>query len=123
MSFIPPIIFNDFDEVPFHGFLNYLYDPAVTGFRAVTPGDFVGASGAAGVTQDAIVRGQITGVSMIAAGHKSITIFTSSDWIGDVQSVYFPANASETYPYIQGDTLSSLTISGTTGILYYSTIG
>lgn len=73
--------------------------------------------------QDAITRGAYTNTQTIAAGYKCITVFTSSDWVGNVQGIPFPANATETYPAQVGDTLGTLLIEPSVGTLYFSTIG
>jgi hypothetical protein len=90
---------------------------------SVTTGGALRVTSAGSGVQDTIARGSMIASASIAAGFKCITIFTSTDWVGTVAGVTFPANATETYPAPTGDTLSALAVVRTAGTLYYSTIG
>jgi len=99
------------------------YTTGQTSPLSLTTGGSLRVTTTATGVQDPIARTALTGNATIAAGFKCITVFTSTDWVGTVAGVTFPANATETYPAPTGNTLGSLAIVRTAGTLYYSTIG
>lgn len=75
-----------------------------------------------GAPTQTIARSVVTGSGSVAAGKTSITLLSSSDFVGTVAGAAFSASIAENYTAQPGSTLAALAYTISAGSLTISTI-